>query len=385
MLKYVFITLLLLHGFIHLIGFVSGFGLMQLNGFTGKTLFAVSNQSMRLMAMLWLSACVLFIITATGFAMNKQWWWAIGAFSIVLSQILIIIYWKDAKAGTIANIIILLPVIVGYANTSFYNKAKEESKKIISKAVTDNKIVTPEMLTGLPACVQNWLKESGVVGKPIVHSAYLKQQGLMCIKPGGKWMPAVAEQYFNIDEPAFVWTVKVNMMPGVVMTGRDKYEEGKGNMLIKLYSLFTFADGKGDAINQGTMLRYLGEICWFPSAALQPYIKWQEINSTSAQATMTYKGVSASAVFTFDAQGRLISTRAMRYMGIGKEASLEQWRIPVTEWKIFDGIRIPSKGNASWKLKAGDYDYYQWEITHIRYNITKVNPPVLLHTNGFAL
>lgn len=34
--------------------------------------------------------------------------------AMVLSQILIILYWKDAKFGTIANVIILATMIVEY-------------------------------------------------------------------------------------------------------------------------------------------------------------------------------------------------------------------------------------------------------------------------------
>lgn len=377
MLKTAFIALLLIHGIIHIIGFLAAFNLAQFNQFSGKTIFALTNTGVRFLGFMWLLVLLLFMVTSAGYIFNKQWWWAPGLVAIVLSQALIITYWKDARAGTIANVLILLPLIVAYANNTFYKKAQWEAKQIIPATVNNAEIVTEDMLTGLPACVQNWLRHSGVVGKDKVHTVYLKQEGYMCIKPGGKWMPAVAEQYFNTDSPAFVWTVKVDMMPGVQMTGRDRYADGHGNMLIKLYSLFTFADGKGDRIDQGTMLRYLGEICWFPSAALQPYIQWKEIDANSAHATMSYKGVTASAIFTFDKEGRLTATNTDRYMGMGNEATLEKWYIPVTEWKTFHGVEIPSKGNAIWHLKAGDYDYYRWEITGIKYNIAGVNPSSL--------
>ncbi|MDA8226162.1 MAG: hypothetical protein M0T74_00380, partial [Desulfitobacterium hafniense] len=53
---------------------------------------------------------------------------------------------------------------------------------------------------------------------------------------------------------------------------------------------------------------------WFPTAALSSYIKWEEIDSNSAMATLSYKGVSASGVFSFNEKGEIINFVAERYM-----------------------------------------------------------------------
>jgi hypothetical protein len=368
MLKYILFSIILIHGLIHLIGFSAGMGYAQPAAFTGKPIIPLVKSATQLLAIIWLVTTLLFIAGGIMFIANKHNWWIVTVIALIISQALIILYWHDAKAGTIANIIILIPVIISYANHNFYNRATIESKRILQQVHADKAILTIDKLAGLPACVQNWIIKSGAVDKEITQSVYLAQKGFMSIKPGSKYMPAVAEQYFNITNPSFVWTVKVDMMQGVQMTGRDKLENGHGNMLIKLYSLITFANGTGDAIDQGTMLRYLGEICWFPSAAVQPYISWEEINKNSARATMKLGKQTVSAVFTFDDDGKLIRTHAMRYMGMGKDARLLEWFIPCTEWKTFEGIRVPSKGNAIWKLKDGDFNYYQWEITGIQYN-----------------
>lgn len=88
-------------------------------------------------------------------------------------------------------------------------------------------------------------------------------------------MPFKAEQYFTPQQPAFVWKAHVKMMPLVYMNGRDKFENGKGEMLIKALSLVNVVNEGGDTkINESTMLRYLAEMCWFPSAALNEYTKY---------------------------------------------------------------------------------------------------------------
>lgn len=368
--------LLFIHGSIHVIGFVVGYKLAVIKGFSFQPIISLSGIAMKVLASLWLVSSILFLAAAILYIAGKPYS-VLAMCTIALSQLLIIIFWKDAKAGTIANLLLILPVIFAYSNRHFFQSASSETKLFIANNNT-SVIVTEDMLHNLPPIVQLWLRNSGVVGKHLTEKAYLVQRGNMCIKPGGKWMPVVAEQYFNISQPAFIWTVKVGMLPGVEMTGRDKFADGKGNMLIKLEGLFTVANGKGDAIDKGTMHRYLGEICWFPSAALQPYITWKEIDSLSAEATMTYKGITVSAIFHFDDKGHLVKTTAKRYMGMGKEASLEEWHIPCYSWKQFNGVVVPDSGTATWKLKDGDYEYYRWKLTDLQYNenVPQVKPRI---------
>ena len=187
----------------------------------------------------------------------------------------------------------------------------------------------------------------------------------MRIGPDKPWMPVVAEQYFSIDPPGFVWSVKTKMMGVLPIAGRDSYVDGHGHMLIKLASLLSVADGRGPAIDQGAMLRFLGEIVWFPSAALSDYLSWEAVDQHSVRATMRYGGVTASAVFAFDERGRFANLTADRYMSAGGGARLENWAIPATEWRTVRGIEMPVRGNAIWKLAAGDFDYYRWEILDV--------------------
>src|SRR5690606_21654789 len=95
--------------------------------------------------------------------------------------------------------------------------------------------------------------------------------------------------------------------------GRDKYYEGKGNMLIKILSLITVADAAGEEIDQGTLVRYLAETVWFPTAALSNYIEWKQTVQDSAEATMSYKETTASGVFTFNEKGDVVDFTAQRY------------------------------------------------------------------------
>ena len=248
MIKTILFIFILIHGLIHLLGFVKGFDLVNTSNFSGKALFPLSKDLGHMLAILWLAACVCFLLSGTAILLRKEWWWMLATIAIILSQVLVIIYWKDARFGTVANILLLPVIIVSFANWSFNKMVAMEVKGIMAYAPpNDHKTITPEMTERLPYCVQKWLLRSGAVGKQEVHKVYLKQRGAMCTEPGGKWLPMEAEQYFTIDRPAFIWRADVQMKPFVKLAARDKYENGRGNMLIKALALIPVVNAGGKA------------------------------------------------------------------------------------------------------------------------------------------
>jgi hypothetical protein len=202
----------------------------------------------------------------------------------------------------------------------------------------------------------------------------LHQRGQLRTAPDQAWMPARAEQHFTVDPPGFVWAVDVRMARALPVVGRDTYEGGRGRMLIKAGGLVTVADGQGPATDQGTMLRYLGEIVWFPTAAQSPHVRWEPVDDHTARATMSYAGVTATANFTFDERGRMVRMTADRYMGAGADAQLTRWEVVAEAWEPRGGVLMPVRGVVSWHLPAGRFDYYRWEITDLEFD-----PPALAH------
>ncbi|MFV0571996.1 MAG: DUF6920 family protein [Xanthomarina gelatinilytica] len=156
------------------------------------------------------------------------------------------------------------------------------------------------------------------------------------------------------------------------MRGRDKLYQGQGNMLIKLANLIPVVnESNNKQINSGTMIRFLAEICWFPSAAINDYIVWESISENSAKATLTIKDTRVSGIFKFSTEGNITSFEAKRYYGGKTNSKLETWLINMTSHKTFDGVKIPNKSNVSWKLKEGDFNWLKLEILTIDINTTK--------------
>jgi len=139
-------------------------------------------------------------------------------------------------------------------------------------------------------------------------------------------------------------------------------------MQIKALSLIPVVDAHGPEIDQGTLLRYLGEMIWFPTAALSDYLSWEEVDAHSAKVIMNYGGVSASGIYQFNEQGDISSFKAQRYMEKNGQYSLEDWGAVVTSYKEFNGIRIANKGQVIWYLNSGAFTWYQYEILQVDYN-----------------
>lgn len=360
------IILIVLHGVIHLFGFLKAFGISQFK--------AISQPVSKVYGMLWFLTFLLFVITIILNFIQSDYWWLSGFLAVVISQVLIFNYWSDAKFGTIANIIILLVVIIGYSSFNFKKKIKKERTELFKNFQLENKKnISSETLDSLPTIIQKWLSNSGVVGTQTVFNVYLTQELQLKLKPNQKnWNEGKAEQYFTIQPPAFNWNINTEINPFLSLVGRDKFIDGNGEMTIRLLSLIPVVNAKDEKkINQATLQRYLAEIVWFPSASLSKHIKWETIDDYSAKATMKYKETKGSGVFHFDQNGNFEKFIAMRYQDSNAEEPIE-WRVIATKIEKRNGIKIPVECESSWKLKSGNWTWLRLKITDIQYNLKEI-------------
>lgn len=239
-------------------------------------------------------------------------------------------------------LVLLLTLTSGY--WSFNRRVNREVKALFaqqplaSPIASDQEIVTEAMLQELPAPIQRYLRYSGIVGKPRIHTVRLKQTGRFRQGPAQPWMEFRAQQYFTVDTPGFLWNVTMYQNGLPLLIGRDLYMRGTGNMLIKLAARITVADAKGEGLDQGTMLRYLAEMIWFPSAFLGENVSFTPIDDSSA--TITF-------------------------------SDHFPWSFVPTEYGERGGLRIPVQGPVSWLLPAGKFAYIDPTIVELEYDVAQ--------------
>jgi hypothetical protein len=361
-----FILLIGIHGLIHLFGFLKAFHLSEFN--------SILQPISKTLGLIWLLAFVLFSITAILVLIHSDYWWVTGFVAVIISQVLVLTYWSDAKFGSLPNIIILFLTIIGYATFSFKEKIRLEQIALFKDAqVQKQRMITPQELIGLPSIVKQWLTHSGIIGTRFVSNVHLNQELELQLKPEQTdWKSGTAEQYFTVQPPAFNWTIETEINPILPIVGRDKFVNGKGEMLIKLLALIPVANAKDDSrINEATLQRYLAEIVWFPSAALSPYITWESVDEYSARAIMDYQGTKGSGVFYFDSTGTFKKFVTMRFRD-SKDQQPTEWTVTASKTEVRNGIQIPVECEASWKLGN---DYWTWlklRLKQIEYDLKEI-------------
>lgn len=354
------VSIVALQLFFHIIVFSDSFGLADMPYFAEQIAIPLG--------ILWVISSLLFILFALSYIFDKSWCWIAAIDAVTLSQLLIIISWNEAWFGTLPNAVILLATITGYSFWKFKTQTERAMRSIFPEENSvDRSVPTEEMIERLPFPVRKWLKKSGVAGREMIYGVYLKQRGKMRLKPDWKWMESEADQFINAGNPSFVWTVRTSLK-GVPIIGRDTFLNAKGGMLIKIAALFTVVSvSDEEKMDKSTMQRFLGEIVWFPTAALSPFVKWTAIDESSAVATMKYEDLSVSATFHFFDSGELSEVVAMRYKDM-KDEEPTRWVVSVDETGCFDGILLPAKMHAYWAEGDEKFIWYRFEVTDIRFN-----------------
>lgn len=231
-------------------------------------------------------------------------------------------------------------------------------------------LVTTDDLEKLPAPVQRYLNFTGVVGKPWIDSVYLKQRGQFRQGLDRPWMGMTAEEYYTINPPSLTWKARFKVRGLPLLSAKDRYESGQGHMFGKLAGIFTVFDVQDEKLTQATMVRYLNEIMWFPTAFLGKNITWQDAEKNSVQVTFHDHGKSVSGRMIFNDEGRLINFTAKRYRETDGDYSFDPWSTPITGYDERAGLNLPIRGTAVWNLPSGDLPYAELEITDVQYNLS---------------
>ena len=193
-----------------------------------------------------------------------------------------------------------------------------------------------------------------------IKKVHLKHSGYFKTTVNGKWIKIRGEQFFSTEQPEFRWIGKTFMFKAV-----DQYINAKGSLKVKLFSIFPVVNERGAHVDQAELLRWLGESVWFPSNLLpSEHLKWLPINSKSAKLTYSYNGLEIYYIVYFNEKGEIFKLETERYM---EKERLEKWTGKVSEYKGFDGMKIPSHIEAIWKLDSGDFKYADFYVDTIEY------------------
>jgi len=359
MLKYILSFVIIIHGLIHFMGFAKAFNYGNIT--------QISKEISKPSGVLWLLTAFLFIATTILFFLKKDAWLFFGITAVIISQILIFTVWKEAKFGTIANIIILVAVILNWGSYHFekgYQKDVKENLQRTNMLKTD--LLTELDLLPLPESVQRYLKYAGVVNKPKLKNARVVFEGQMREK-GKDFFPFTCEQYNFFDEPTRLFFMK-GKIKGVTVPGYHKYSNATATMDIRLFGLFSVVKIAGKNMNQAETVTLFNDMCLMaPAALIDKRITWQSIDSTSAKATFTNRGISITAILYFNEKGHLIN-----FISTDRDINHYPFSTPVSNNKNINGINTMTYGETIWHYPDGEFVYGKFNLKEVEYNVSEL-------------
>lgn len=224
-------------------------------------------------------------------------------------------------------------------------------------------------LATLPPPVRRYLEVSGAARHAPILAVRVRHGGTFVARIGGAPMPIRGVQYLTSDPPGFVWWGRVRPVRGLWIDARDRTVAGEGNMLVRAESTFTLADARGPELDQGALLRLLGEAVWMPTLFRDPrFVAWQPVDAATATATLRVGGREVSGTFHFGAGGlpSHFAARRFRDLGGGRSA-LTPFSGVCADYREVGGVQVPFRLTALWHLDSGPFPYARWDVEAVEH------------------
>jgi len=248
----------------------------------------------------------------------------------------------------------------------------EVRKELTMYSNSKTDIITERDIAALPEPVQKYFRHCGYLGKEKMINAEVEWKDVYIkMSADKKWISLDCYQFNSVPEPTRIVYMKSSILGVFPFEGRDKYQDGHGNMLIKLLKIIKVADAKGKEMDESALVTILAETLIIPTYALQDYIKWYAIDSNTVKALIKYNGTEVSGLFYFNEQGEIIrfQTDDRYYSEKGTKYKKVKWSGVLGNYIEKNGIKFPSDFRAIWHNEEGDFEYFKGTIADIKYNI----------------
>lgn len=358
--KIAFLAVVIMHGLIHVLGFTKAFALHN-----AKQLMQPISKPM---GILWLLAFLLFLTAAILFAFNNSYWWVGGVPAVIISQILIISCWQDAKFGTIANVLILLVAIIGFSSWSYYTAYKKDVEtNLLQKEFGEKDLLTETDIQHLPEPVKKYIRYSGSIGKPKVKNFKIEFSGKIRKDEQSNWMHFTSEQYNFIETPTRLFFMNA-VMKKLPVAGYHKYKNGIAFMDIRLLSLFKVQFQEGAEMNEAETVTFFNDMCCMaPATLIDKRIVWEETGKYTAKATFTNNGIPIFAELFFNDAGELINFKSNNRFNAEAKQKLP-WATPLKNYKRINGYTLPGYAETIYTYSNKDFCYGTFNLISIKYN-----------------
>lgn len=219
----------------------------------------------------------------------------------------------------------------------------------------------------LPGAVKRYLRVCGYMGTPKLLFGQLQWDNVrLKLSRSGRWRAIRCYEFLAVPEPSRIAHMTLGRGP-VLLEALDKYQQGRGSILVRVGRLFKLADVTGKEVDQSELVTILAEAPLLPAFLLQPYIHWTEVDPNTASATIVYNGTTASGTFFFNDRGEFIRFETDdRWKAKGRGRFRQtRWRASAFDYVDDKGIHRPTGLTAAWVDGNETFEYFKGELTGI--------------------
>lgn len=366
--KLAFALVLAVHGLIHLMGFAKAFGYAELPQLT----VPIS----RAAGVLWLAAAGLVVLTAVLVYVWPRGWWIVGAVALVVSQVVIAGSWADARFGTVANVILLAGVGLGFAwhgPMGFQAEFTRDAARLVDRGGSVAPITDAD-LAHLPPPVQRYLRLTGAVGRDRVFNFRARFRGDIRRGANDPWMPFTVVQYEGFDPPVRLFLMEASLR-GIPFQALHVMRDGTSTMRVRAAGVVPVANAAGAEMDRSESVTLLNDMALLaPATLIDPGITWEASDDRTAKARFIHGRHTVAATLVFNDAGELadfVSDDRSMAAPDGRSFTPARWSTPFRDYRTFDGRRLGTRGEGRWHLPAGAFDYIRLEVVDIAYNVAK--------------
>jgi Family of unknown function (DUF6544) len=378
--RWIFGVVVVLHGFIHLLGAAKGLGLARATQLTqpiGTPL-----------GVLWLAAAMLLVVAGVMLARATRGWWVVGAAAAATSQAVIVTSWTDAKAGTVVNLLLLVSAGYGFAARG-PRSYRAEYRRRVDRALAEAHVGCPQVrvvtgadLDSLPAPVAAYVRQSGAVGKSGVVDFRARFHGRIRAGASKPWMSFTGEQVNTFgNSPSRLFRMDATLF-GLPVDVLHVFVHLSASMRVKVCSLLPIVNASGPDMDRAETVTMLNDLCVFaPSALIDAPIAWQTFDDHRVRAAFTNGAHTVSAELVFNDEHELvnfISDDRARARTDGGHSTTERWSTPLSRYRAIGRRRVATRGEGRWHAPdpEGEYSYLEFNLDHIAYNTQTSSVPV---------
>ncbi|ASA25757.1 DUF6544 family protein [Paenibacillus donghaensis] len=229
----------------------------------------------------------------------------------------------------------------------------------ITKIEKQTDVFSEEDLVALPLPVQQFFRSCGYLGTPKMSYMKATFRNVDFKLSDKKTIKIDYVQYNFVKKPERFAYIDSSLIC-IPFEGFDSYDNGIGSMKGTFAKVIPLFNQQGENMNRSCLVTILAECFLVPHVALQDYITWKSIDDTHSEAMISYNGISASGVFTFDENGEVLSFKTSDRAAMDMNGSVRkaEWSAVYSDYQVNNGIRQPKVLKAIWYYPKEDSVYF---------------------------